>query len=184
MTSAQRALSLQRNELPDLKHAWSVFKKLEHEKVNMYGGHRERIYRNASHTQATEEAEALNFKGWLKDLFVMERTSGYLPASNEVQPDSSFIEAFSGGILKGGTKTPPSYNPQTNRVTEGQYKEGSAEGAEKVVEKPLDWIEKLLSGQGLRLLEILGGALLVLFGLYVLVKGDTPSIGKVVKHAF
>lgn len=57
-----------------------------------------------------------------------------------------------------------------------------AEGLEAAAGAAASWVSDLLQGAGIRLLEIVGGSLLVLFGLYVLVKGDVPSAGKVVKH--
>lgn len=98
---------------------------------------------------------------------------GWVP-ENEGTKESLF-ETF---LTVGGLFTLESPKKKTSgQVSKGTFSETNEteHPVSKTVESGLGWLGKLLSEGLIRLLEIIGGAVLVLFGLWVLVKGETPK---------
>lgn len=166
-------------------------------KLTMAGTPLKKYYAPVSRKTAETEADAIGFKGWMRRLFIKERQKGNVVGEQfggSALQGNFLLEAFDAltfgvtGKLESIThteqvqKTKLKANSQTG-VTEAENQEGSQEKIEKAPSEAATWITNLLQGAGIRLLEIIGGGLLVLFGLYVLVKGESPHVGKVVSHA-
>lgn len=155
---------------------------LKIEKRNMFGGVRE-SYNRENLNQAKTEARSLGLKDALEILYIKEATKGNVNGSvaENVGEDYGLLEYLSAGLLKGPTK--PSgqtftTNPKTGEVTprkEGSSAESAVKGLENAPSSVTGWLGKLLSEGLIRILEIIGGGILVIFGLWILVKGSLPK---------
>lgn len=158
--------------------AAALEKLLTEHNETLAGTPRQVTYKKSTAKQAAAGAKGAGLKGYLAQIFEKEAEQGYISGSQfeNVKEEGGLIEALSAGLLHGGKTTPSTVNPTTGAVTPTGGEPSSAESTEKAAESATSFLKNLLSGPNLiRLLEVVGGGILVLFGLYVIVKKDLPK---------
>lgn len=136
---------------------------------------------------AAAEADTMKLKGALRLLFIHEREMGWIAAGQFEQVDEQglldeLVTPLTLGLVHapGAGSQRGKQNPKTGRL-EKENKASAVEEAEHLPSGILGELESLVNAYGLRLGEILAGAVLILFGLATLAKGgQTPDLPKAV----
>lgn len=139
---------------------------------------------------AEREANELKLSGPVRLMFLIERTEGWIAAGqleNVTQQGllDELITPLTGGLVHGPgpSTTKVNRNPQTGNL-QSENVEGATEKAGNALSDVggavFAAIAKIISTYGVRLLEIVAGGVLVLFGLATLAKGAPPKMPAVV----
>jgi len=131
----------------------------------------------AARKNGEAEADTMKIKGALRRLFLREMEEGWLGAGHFEQVDEQglldfIITPVTAGLVHGplpGSHT-LKQNPKTGEG-ETDVKASGVETVEKAVPSILGEIAELIKAYGPRLLEVIAGGLLIMFGLVTLAKG-------------
>lgn len=161
-----------------------IEKKLETEGITLAGSKRQgQVYNKMSASNARKEAQALGFKGVVAEVFEKEARKGLVSGSqfeNVTQQGllDEIITPLTLGLVHGPgpSTTSQTMNPSTGTVSSKNEPGLTEEGENALSETPnsiLEALSSFMNGYGIRALEVIGGAALILFGLITIAKkGD------------
>lgn len=158
--------------------AAEIENKLVQENKTLAGSERHRSYTKLSAAQARTEARSLGFKGVVAEVFETEARKGLVSGSqfeNVTQQGllDEIITPLTLGLIHGPGPSTTTQKLKPNDTVETINNQGLAEQAENAPNSLLNTLSSFINAYGIRALEVIGGAALILFGLMTIAKkGD------------
>lgn len=164
--------------------AATIEKLLREHHITLAGTPREQFYRKASTAEATLEANEYKFTGGEKQVFIKERERGYIVGEQfggsalAQNPVGELLSKLTDNLVHAKSETTKqSTNPQTGQGnTENERAGTSVPVANTIIEA----LSSFINSYGIRALEVIGGAALILFGLFTIAKKGDVSMPNVV----